>query len=168
MTLPDPLPNLIEIPFTLPGKIYRSPMPFGAYDLGRTTYAEFRQFGINTVVMLTEPGEDIQHANRDLPRVYSEDGYDVIQFPIEDFNVPSNTQSLITLVEELISRAEKGENLAIHCYAGRGRTGTVIALLARKLRGLDGDAALKWVRQYFPAAETIPQEHLIRNITFKE
>jgi protein-tyrosine phosphatase len=163
--MPDPstLPNLINIPFELPGKIYRSPMPFGTYDLGRTTLTEYRQQGINTVVMLTEPWEDLQRADRDLAQVYAEDGLDVIRFPIEDFAVPSNPADLKNLLDDILTRANQGENLAIHCYAGRGRTGTVIALLARIIRHMDGESALKWVRQFFPAAETVPQEHLIRS-----
>lgn len=161
-------PNLILVPFDLPGKFYRSPMPFGAYDLGRTTYAEYRQAGITTVVMLTEPGEDRRYANRDLTQVYTEDGYQVIHFPIEDFSTPTSPESLKKVLQEIIARAENGENIAIHCYAGRGRTGILFALLARRLRNLDGDAALKWVRQYFPAAETASQEQLIRNISLKE
>lgn len=165
---PGILLNLIQIPFDLPGKIYRSPMPFGDFDLDRTTYAEYRQTGINTVVMLTEPGEDRRHANRDLPQVYTEDGYQVVHFPIEDFNVPANKENLKELIQEIVERAQKGENLAIHCYAGRGRTGTVLALLARRLRSLDGDTALQWVRQYFPAAETPAQEQLIRYISFDD
>ena len=34
--------NLVEIPLKLPGKLYRSPMPFARFDLDRTTFQEFQ------------------------------------------------------------------------------------------------------------------------------
>jgi hypothetical protein len=34
--------NLTHLPYGLPGDIYRSPMPFGAFDLGRTTMEEYK------------------------------------------------------------------------------------------------------------------------------
>ena len=40
----------------------------------------------------------------------------------------------------------------------------VIALLARKALGMDGQEAIDWVRQYFPAIETDAQENLVREI----
>jgi hypothetical protein len=42
--------NLIEIPFGLTGKIYRSPMPYGAFDIGMTTIDEMKKVGITKVV----------------------------------------------------------------------------------------------------------------------
>lgn len=155
--------NLILIPFNLPGKIYRSPMPFSAFDVDQSTLEEYLQAGVDTVVMLTEPGEDLRRARRDLQQVYTENQLETMRFPIEDFNTPDDLGDFGTVVDKIIQRLEKGENIAIHCFAGRGRTGMLAALLARRILGVDGQAAIEWVRQYFPAIETAAQEQLVRD-----
>lgn len=155
--------NLIEIPFGLPGKIYRSPMPLAAFDEGQTTLHEYDQAGIDTVVMLTASGEDLFHAGVDLNARYTETGLAVIHFPIQDFATPENLSALDQTLQQVLAAARSGRKIAIHCYAGRGRTGLFIALLARRILGLGGEEAVAWVRQYFPAIETQAQIEMVLN-----
>ncbi len=157
--------NLTPIPFDLPGSIYRSPMPFATFDLGGTTMEEYLQAGIETVVMLIEPGEDNLRANRDLKSVYRKNKIEVIHFPIVDFDTPDNLDALHATLQQVIDKANAGEQIAIHCFAGRGRTGMFIALLARRILGLGGQEAIDWVRQFFPAIETQAQEQIVREDT---
>jgi len=153
--------NLTLIPFDLLGKIHRSPMPFAAFDVDYSTLDEYIQAGIDTVVMLIEPGEDLRRANMDLRRVYAENEISVLHYPIVDFDTPEDHNGLMDLLQQVIERAKQGENIAIHCFAGRGRTGMFIALLSRILLKLDGWKAIDWVRQYFPAIETMEQEQVV-------
>lgn len=155
--------NLTLIPFNLPGKIHRSPMPFAAFDVDYSTLDEYIQADISTVVMLTEPGEDLWRANMDLTRIYSEHEISVLHYPIVDFDTPEDLDGLKELLQQVIERAKQGENIAVHCFAGRGRTGMFIALLSRILLNLDGWEAIDWVRQYFPAIETMEQEQVVIN-----
>lgn len=153
--------NLIHLPYGLAGAIYRSPMPFGAFDIDATTLGEFRQAGIDLIVMLTTPEEDLARAGRDLEAFYLKEGYQVIRLPIVDFDVPEDNIGLDTTLKETIARAEEGKNIAIHCYAGRGRTGMFAALLARRILELDGVEAIAWTRQFFPAIETEDQALMV-------
>lgn len=153
--------NLTLIPLQLLGKIHRSPMPFAAFDVDYSTLDEYLQAGIDTVVMLIEPGEDLRRANMDLRRVYEEHEICVLQYPIVDFDTPEDLEGLKDLLQQVIEKANQGENIAVHCFAGRGRTGMFIALLSRMVLGLDGQAAIDWVRQYFPAIETREQEQIV-------
>ncbi len=149
--------NLTLLPFDLSGQIYRSPMPCGDFDEGKSTLDEYIQAGINTVVMLTTEQENLERSGRDLKEVYSENGIEVIHLPIVDFDVPKEDGRLENALQDAIALAKAGQNLAVHCYAGRGRTGMFVALLARRIMGLEGQAAIDWTRQFFPAVETDEQ-----------
>lgn len=153
--------NLVEIPFGLDGKVYRSPMPYAAFDLGHTTFDEFKEAGIDTVVILTVPGEDQLRAGLDMVELYHEQGWQVIHFPIMDFDVPLDKAGLHRTLEEVIAQARRGRKIAVHCFAGRGRTGLFLALMARRLLGMEGREAIRWLRQYFPAVETGEQAQVV-------
>lgn len=155
--------NLVEVPLNLSGKLYRSPMPFARFDLGGTTFQEYLDAGISTVVMLVEEGEDIYYAGKNLLEEYTQHDIDVIHYPIRDFDTPEDHTGLQSVLRSVTMLCHSGEKVAVHCLAGRGRTGMFIALMARKTLGLEGQQAIDYVRQYFKAIETDAQEQLIRD-----
>ena len=155
--------NLTHIPYNLPGQIYRSPMPFGAFDDGYTTLDEYKQASIDIVLMLTTPDEDLARAERNLETLYTQEGFGTIRLPIVDFDVPEDPHVLKDTLKKVITKAEAGENIVIHCYAGRGRTGMFAALLARRILGLDGEKAIIWTRKFFSAIETEEQKLIVLN-----
>jgi len=112
-------------------------------------------------VMLIDHDEDRYHTGRDLAQLYREQGWQVKHLPIVDFDVPENLKMLRQMVELVNQLALEGKNIAVHCYAGRGRTGMFLALLARRILGMDGVKAVKWLRQFFPAVETKEQLRLV-------
>ena len=45
--------NLTLLPFNLPGKVFRTPMPFGEFDFGRTTIQEMNQLQVVKVFYIS-------------------------------------------------------------------------------------------------------------------
>jgi hypothetical protein len=151
---------LTEIPFGLPGRIFRSPMPFSPYDPWRDALVVFRQHDISLIVLLAEPEECYYVTGRDLPAVYRQAGFQVLHLPIPDGGVPSRDE-LAALVTAISQRAQAGHHVVIHCYAGIGRTGLVLAARAKSLLGLSGDAAITWVRGSIPRAVETPAQRAL-------
>ncbi len=143
-----------ELPFNLPGKIFRSPMPFGYFDRLNQTWEAYRASEVAVVVILTEPQEYLVHARRDLPQFYEAAGLDVRHFPIRDYHVPTadDLAALEEMLADVLALAESGKNIAAHCLAGLGRTGIFLACLAKRHFAMDGQTAIDWVRQYVPGA----------------
>ncbi len=153
---------LTEIPFDLPGKIYRSPMPFGPYDRQGRVWQLYQKQDINQIVILVENQEYLVHARRDLQKYYRAAGLDVIQYPIPDFQVPSNDDGFATAVEDVLAKAQAGSNTAVHCLAGIGRTGIFLACMAKRHFGLDAQGSIEWVRRFIPGAlENLDQEQFV-------
>lgn len=153
--------NLVKLPFKLDGKIFRSPMPFGFFDEGETTFDEFKTNEINSVVILVPTKELLERSGLDLMKFYKDNNLEIIHLPMADFDVPEKNQDLEDALNETIKHAKEGKNLAIHCYAGRGRTGMFIALLARRILGMGGHEAITWTRKFFPAIETGSQRNIV-------
>ncbi len=159
--------NLTLIPFDLPGNVYRAPMPFGPFDVGVSTLNEMRQAEVSHVFTLVEEFEWRTHANCDLRACYQKAGIKMIHLPIVDFEAPKNTKAYLTAVRQAQDLVQQGNHIAVHCFAGIGRTGTFLAGLARLHFGWSGDRAIKWVRRFVPnALENERQVGFIREISF--
>jgi len=153
---------LTEIPLGLPGKIYRSPMPFSPYDPLGQVWTLYWQYGIKTVVVLAERQEYLVNARRDLPKFYRAEGLNSIHFPIPDFQAPADAAALDEVIVNLIKQLQNQERIAVHCMAGIGRTGTLLACIAKRHLTLDGLEAVDWVRQFIPEAlENKEQEQFV-------
>lgn len=155
--------RLTLLPFGLPGKIYRSPMPFRVTDEAGELFAQYRLARIDAVVVLAEQEEIYRKTGRDLLQFYADQSLEVIHSPIPDFFVPGSPETLIAALSSVQKLAEQGKNIAVHCYAGFGRTGLFMGCLATRVLGLPGDAAITWVRQFIPTAlENEAQEAYVR------
>ncbi len=143
--------GITELPFGFPGKVYRSPMPFGYFDIDGTVYSEYREAGIDVIVLLNGESEYKESTGRDLKKIYIDDGYHVLHLPIRDFSVPS-LADFEPVIEKAIELAKGGSNVAVHCHAGVGRAGLFLGVMAKRELGVSGQEAIRWVRSYLPGA----------------
>lgn len=149
--------SLTPLPFDLPGGVFRSPMPFGPYDLHGGVYEQFREAQIAVIVLLASDEECRQKTGRDLRAFYLQEGLEVLHLPIPDFGVPAR-EALEQVVQDTLAHANAGRHLVVHCSAGIGRTGLFMAVLAKRCLGLSGVAALQWVRRFIPHAVETPEQ----------
>ena len=153
--------SLTELPLGLPGRIFRSPMPFGQYDLHGEVYDRFCEEQIAVIVLLASDEECLHRTGCNLRALYLKEGFQVLYLPIPDFSVPAK-DALEQAVHNTIAYAQAGQHIVIHCSAGIGRTGLFMAYLAKRWLSLSGAEALQWVRRFIPrAAETPEQQQLV-------
>ena len=148
---------LTELPFGFPGRIFRSPMPFGPYDLHGEVYDRFCEEQIAVIVLLASDEECLHTTGCNLRALYLKAGFQVLYLPIPDFGVPTK-DDLEQAVQDTIAYAQAGHHIVIHCSAGIGRTGLFMAYLAKRCLGLSGAEALQWVRCFIPHAVETPEQ----------
>ena len=122
-------------------------------DLDEDLEALRDDHGVKTVVSLTESPLDADRlAQFDL---------DYHHLPVADFTAPA--PAVIDRVVDLARVAEHtGNAVMVHCAAGRGRTGTVLACVLVS-RGLEADDAIEAVRAVRPGSiETAEQVEAVR------
>ena len=84
------------------------------------------------------------------------------EIPVCDFGAPTEA-AVIKFIEILRKSLSEGKPVLVHCYAGCGRTGTMLALAEIYLYGeRRGSQAIRKVRKVRSCAiETLPQEQAI-------
>ncbi|MEX2029478.1 MAG: protein-tyrosine phosphatase family protein [Anaerolineales bacterium] len=155
---------MTELPFGFPGRVLRSVMPFSDFDSSGEAWKAYQEFKVNTVFVLAGAEECLNHTGIDLLGFYREQGMKVVHVPVTDHATPADREALDLAVDQAWERARAGSAVAVHCYAGIGRTGTFAALLARRALGMAGDEAITWLRKWVPGAlETVAQQEYVLN-----
>ncbi len=121
------------------GQLAGTPKPGVVRELTHDLSA-LRRVGVDVLLTLTEsPLEDAQIA---------EAGIETCWFPIPDMHAPPIEQA-IAICREIDTRLASGQVVAVHCLAGLGRTGTILAAYLI-WEGLDALHALETVRRIEP------------------
>jgi len=152
--------SFTHIPYTgFKSQIYRSAMP--NKESLECFKENLRIHKIYHVVILCESKESAIK----LKDFYDEADVKVIAFPIKDFCIPEKAP-LLGLVKKIMDIANQPEqNILIHCKAGIGRTGLILAsLVMEQSPEMTHTEAIDWVREVIPGAvESPPQKDFLEN-----
>ena len=89
-------------------------------------------------------------------------GVTICHVAMEDHE-PPNVQSLVEAVDFVESQVGSNKAVLVHCLAGEGRTGCVLAAYLIKSRKMGADEALSYLRSLKPEFVERRQEKAIRD-----
>jgi len=109
-----------------------------AYPRREAALAGLARQGVSLLINLHERPHD--------PGRLARHGLTELRLPVADFTPPSPAQ-----LDRGVAATAAGERVAVHCGAGKGRTGTLLACYLVS-QGLDADAAIAHVRAARPGS----------------
>jgi atypical dual specificity phosphatase len=123
------------------------------YPASRSQVEWLTKAGVNSILTLTVGP---------LPPEYTRD-FDVVlgHVPMEDHQPPDQA-ALGRAVEFVEAQSGVGRAVLVHCLAGEGRTGCVIAAYLIRTRGLSADSAMAETRKAKPQFIERRQESAVR------
>ncbi len=136
--------------------------------------------GIRSIINLMEPDET-DHSEKPFKsydgifkNLAKEMGLDIswTRVPIPDLNVPS-PETMRQILDLIDASLNDGKPVYIHCWGGRGRTGTVVGCYLVRNEGMSGEDALQKIKRlrtneptaHKPSPETRAQCDMVRNWT---
>lgn len=121
------------------GQLAGTPRPGIVHDIDYDLKA-LQRVGVTCLVTLTERAPEVEEMKQyDIANIWS---------PIPDMHAPSMTQAA-GICREIEGKLQQGEVVAVHCRAGLGRTGTILATYLI-WEGAEALTALETVRRVEP------------------
>lgn len=124
----------------------------------------FRERGIGAVFNLQQPGEHAHCGDGLCGAGFSYDpcelmdaGVRYYNFGWKDLGVPS-MQLLLNIAQVMQDAQRQGMRMLVHCHAGLGRTGLVVAAFLVYAHGISPDGAVAHVRERRPRALQTKQQ----------
>ena len=133
----------------------------GSVDGTRLKLRWLMGLGVNYFIDLTEMGE----ADVDYPVHITNEASDLKmnvaykQIPIPDWSIPSR-EKMIEILNTIELALSEGKNIYLHCYGGKGRTGTVVGcyLVRHGTRAVKVLGKVQELRKDIPENEHISPE----------
>jgi protein-tyrosine phosphatase len=152
-------PSIYPVPLYVSGRFYVMPKPSGDWledDIGA-----MRLEGIDYVVsMLT--GDEVEELGlTEEPEICGRLGVAFSRFAIEDRGVPELAE-LVPVVEGIVDDLTRGKSVAVHCRAGIGRSGLLVACVLTRF-GHSAEAAIESVSRArgVPIPDTAEQAEFV-------
>ncbi|MBD3420212.1 MAG: hypothetical protein GF398_08870 [Chitinivibrionales bacterium] len=148
-----------QVPLDVKGKLFTSPMPFGAYDRGNRLLKIYKRKNIDHVFMLVTKEELKKKAKRNVKKSYVRNNMTYSQYAFKDFQAPS-----LPVLADLVAEARlrlQNQNVVVHCHAGVGRTGVAVCCIVSALERVDAQRALDRVKQHVSINMTAEQKNLV-------
>ena len=133
-----------EIPINIPGRLFVSPMPTGAYDPGNLLKI-YKYHRLDHIFSLVTDEEIQKKARKDIFKEYDKLGISYSRYIIKDFQTPPLTE-LKNLVDEAMGLLLKDRKILVHCHAGVGRTALAVACIVMTTEKIKIDAAMDIVK----------------------
>jgi atypical dual specificity phosphatase len=120
------------------GRLAATPMPGVSADIDYDLDL-LKNVGVTTLITLTE---------QDFPQdALARHGLKNVHLPIADRKAPTPAE-MDMLVARMRDLMDNGKVLAVHCLAGLGRTGTILAAYLVKEKGMSAHGALNQIRRF--------------------
>jgi atypical dual specificity phosphatase len=132
--------------------VEQSKLAGSGYPASRSQLEWLRSKGIKTILTLTEnslPGQWLEGL-----------ALEVHHIPLRDHQAP-DAVSLGEAATFVRDKVKEGKTTLVHCLAGEGRTGCVLAAYLIKDRGISADEAIKTLRRIKPSFVESDQEKAV-------
>ena len=149
-----------EIPLSVKGKLYASPMPFGAYDPRNRLLKLYKNNKINHVYSLVTDEELRKKARRNIFKRYDQAGITCSRHVIHDFQAPS-LDVLHDLVMDACERLQQ-QRVVVHCHAGVGRTAVAASAIVLAVEGFTPEEAIDHIKKHMTVNITSEQKTLVK------
>ena len=140
-------------------KLATMPCPNGGALL-EDEIVSLKNAGVDVLVSMLEQHEIVRFGLEKEETFCEENEIVYLNFPILDRNTPRSFEDVFEFVQTLIPYYQNDEKVAIHCWAGIGRS-SLIACCLLVLQGMDVDEAFSKISNArgFSVPDTVEQIH---------